>query len=255
MKRNHLLTAVLLIPAALYAGVDIHVSVGTSCNHVSEYDRYVDDGEPWFEEYHCNGPSRVSFEYQWAYHGPRKVLRYRQVSFNLIEGVWVFGPWNIKANYCHPSCKVRHKHVYYRRVSHPNWCRVYDTRSRTYYYEYRSPQRNHSRQAKVYRYEYRPHQKEHKVHKETKHNSGCGHNNDRNGSHNHQKSHEPQRSDNKRSHTSTGTKQSQVQQQKSTVTITKTVSKSDHTSHKQHNRERSSIPDSRDGQIVRISGR
>ena len=142
MNKIHLISAALILPAALFADVSINVNVGSvhnDCEHLEEYSDadYSDDGDPWFEGCESRGFSRVSLEYQWTLFGPRHVLRYRQVTFHTLSSAWVFGPWIIKTNYCHSSCNLHHNHVYFHHNSHPDWGRVYNQRTHVYYYEYR----------------------------------------------------------------------------------------------------------------------
>lgn len=164
MKRLHLVSTAMLIPAVVFAEINFHLSIGnthSACEYEVEAD-YVDDGDPWFEESESSGPSRVSFEYQWSVRGGGHVLRYRKVTFHTINNSWAFGPWMLKVNYCHPSCKLHHNHVFYRRAAHANWHRVYNRSKKIYVYEYRNPGHNH-REHKVYRHEYKPVYKKHHV--------------------------------------------------------------------------------------------
>ncbi len=164
MKKLHLVSTAMLIPAVLFAEINFHLSIGNShsaCEYEVEAD-YVSDGDPWFEECESSGPARVSFEYQWSVRGGGHVLRYRKVTFHTSNNSWAFSPWMIKVNYCHPSCKLHHNHVFYRRAATANWHRVYNTSKKVYVYEYRNPGHNH-REHKVYRHEYKPVYKKHQV--------------------------------------------------------------------------------------------
>ncbi|NLL11940.1 MAG: hypothetical protein GX267_00905 [Fibrobacter sp.] len=157
MRKLHLVSTAMLIPAIIFAEINFHLSIGnthSACEYEVEAE-YVDDGDPWFEEYESSGPARVSFEYQWSIRGGAHVLRYRRVTFHTIDNSWVFGPWMIKVNYCHHSCNLHHKHVFYRPVVHANWHRVYDRSKKIYIYEYRNPAHDHRKQI-VYRHEYKP---------------------------------------------------------------------------------------------------
>lgn len=158
MNKVHLISTAMLIPAVIFAEVNFHLSVGTThgdCEYTAEAD-YTDDGDPWFEESDDCGDSHVSFEYQWSMYGSGHVLRYRQVTFHIENNLWVFGPWLIKTNYCHQSCRLHHHHVFYHHVSNTDWHRVYDNRKHVYFYEYRNPRYVHFGHNKVYRHEYRP---------------------------------------------------------------------------------------------------
>lgn len=158
MKKVHLVSAAMLIPAVVFADVNIHLSIGSThsaCEYEVEAD-YVSDGDPWFEECEVSGPSRVSFEYQWSIHGVGHVLRYRKVTFHTVSNAWSFGPWLVKVNYCHPTCRLHHNHVFYRRATHPNWHRAFDSRKKVYVYEYRNPHNSHHKQNTIYRHEYKP---------------------------------------------------------------------------------------------------
>jgi hypothetical protein len=169
MKTIAIIATGLLLPAALFADVEINVRLSNdniqyetphqSCNHY-DANEYVSVEEPWFEEHECNGPIRVSFEYQWTIRGGVRVLVSRKVNFHTINNNWVFGPWILKSNFCHASCHANHKHVYYHKpVYSQNWkrCNSRNNDGRvSYYYEYRQPVKSRTAQPKVYRYEYRP---------------------------------------------------------------------------------------------------
>jgi hypothetical protein len=155
MNKLCFLSAALLFPAALFADVNVSVRIGDGHDHCEQIE-YRDDGDPWFESCESSWPHRVSIEYQWSFHGPRHVLRYRQVSFHLLTGAWVFGPWMIKTDYCHPSCAVHHHHIYFPRRPDPDWCRVYDHKAHVHYYEFRKRDHHNYHHVKIHRYEYRP---------------------------------------------------------------------------------------------------
>lgn len=178
MKKIYLISAAMLFPAALFADVNVQLSIGThdDCEYADEVE-YTDDGEPWFEECEANGSAKLSFEYQWSLHGSNHVLRYRQVTFHTIDNAWAFGPWMVKVNYCHPSCRLHHSHVYYHHASHHNWHRAYDHHRKIYVYEYRHPNQRFGH-AKVYRHEYRPNHN-HYSHNQHHYNNHDSHNNNR----------------------------------------------------------------------------
>lgn len=164
MKKLHLVSTAMLIPAVIFAEINFHLSIGnthSACEYEVEAD-YVDDGDPWFEECESSGPSRVSFEYQWSIRGGAHVLRYRRVTFHTTNNSWAFSPWMINVNYCHHSCNLHHNHVYYRPVVHANWHRVYNKSRQIYVYEYKAPGHDH-RNQKVYRHEYKPIYKNHQA--------------------------------------------------------------------------------------------
>ena len=156
MNRSILTLAALLIPAALFADVQIHVNAGYTNNQT-----YTDNDEPWFEETNHNGNSEMSFEYQWSSDDGRRALQYRQVSFFPVTGAWAFGPWMFRREYCHNSCQLHHPHNFYHRSSDsPQWRREYshsDKHNRPQYrYEYRHENKVCRAPVKVYRHEYTP---------------------------------------------------------------------------------------------------
>ncbi len=162
MKKLHLVSTAMLIPAVIFAEINFHLSIDntySACEYEVEED-YVDDGDPWFEECESSGPSRVSIEYQWSIRGGAHVLRYRRVTFHTINNSWAFGPWMINVNYCHHSCNLHHNHVFYHPVVHANWHREYDRSKQVYVYEYKVPGHDY-RKYKVYRHEYRPIYRDH----------------------------------------------------------------------------------------------
>lgn len=132
-----------LLPLSVLADVSVSLSIGSPTVVCEE--KYVDYGEPWFDEDLCDGDSRLSIEYQWFRRGREYVLRYRRVSFNTISFAWHFGDWAIKEVCARP--------MHARQVSHPDWRRVYDYGSRSYYYEHRS----HLHGKKPIVHKYTPH--------------------------------------------------------------------------------------------------
>ncbi|MFP4014707.1 MAG: hypothetical protein ACLFVQ_11520 [Chitinispirillaceae bacterium] len=154
----------LLIPASLLAGVGVSISVSDDdfyfsfeshddyCCHGNHYEsiEYRVEGEPWFEDCRSEGFTKVSFEYQWAVRGTKRVLVYRKIRFNTISHAWAFGPWLVE--------KHVHHHHYHPPARSSRWRRYrrYDGGKVSYYYEYTRPQYRHSRHPRVYRYEYRP---------------------------------------------------------------------------------------------------
>lgn len=213
MKKVHLVSAAMLLPVVVFAEVNFHLSISnthSACEYEVEAD-YVNDGDPWFEECEVNGPSRVSFEYQWSIHGGGHVLRYRKVTFHTVNNAWIFGPWMVKVNYCHPACRLHHNHVFYHRVAHPDWHRVFDSRKRVYVYEYRNPHHSHDKQYKVYRHEYKPvYKKQHVNHNHNNYNKKQQNN------HGHY-IHKPQGQDDHRKHDKRSEGKSDKLQKKSNV--------------------------------------
>lgn len=169
MKKVCLICASMVIPTVVFAEVNFNLSIRIpteECQSSAEIE-YVDEGEPWFEECdNSNSDSRLCFEYQWTVHGSAYVLRYRQVSFRTFSNAWVFGPWMIKENCCHSSCKIHHTHIYHHHhAPHPNWHRVYNHVNHVYHYEYRDhPKHDRHGHYKVYRHEYRPPHHNHNAH-------------------------------------------------------------------------------------------
>ncbi|NLW33298.1 MAG: hypothetical protein GXY77_17775 [Fibrobacter sp.] len=160
-----------LIPVSILAEINVNFSINSGCNTgVVREVEYIAYGEPWFDGHICEGSSRISFEYQWSHYGSDYVLRYRKVTFNTFSNAWVFGAWNVKE-----VCRGPVSKIHIKRASHPDWRRVYNSRTRTYYYEYRNNDHRDGRKVKVYRYEYRPqHKKVHvtpekKVHNKKEH--------------------------------------------------------------------------------------
>lgn len=253
MNKLFLISSVLFVPALLFADVSINLSFTTRAdNYDCDVDvDYVDEGEPWFEEEECSGPERISFEYQWSMHGSGHVLRYRRVSFHTVSGAWVFGPWLVKVNYCHPACNVHHKHIYYHKnVSHPHWYRVYDNHKQVYYYEYRKPDHGHRNEYKVYRHEYKPRHvtKAHDNRQPNHSDKGVYHHNNKNGNHNLKNNHhKPQFSQPKDNHKPEQRKSNSNLQKKSIVKSSPDHSKGSHSNKKEQNHSNS--------KIVRISGR
>ncbi len=145
MKRSIIAATALLIPAALFAEVQINFNVSTTgplnsanCNDIDE----------WFEDAGNNGSANLSFEYQWSSINGRRTLQYRQVSFFPVTGAWAFGAWMAKDNYCHPSCDMHHEHHFYHRAAYaPQWRREYSREDHRphYYYDkrYKEPVREY----------------------------------------------------------------------------------------------------------------
>ncbi|NLE01274.1 MAG: hypothetical protein GX640_15520 [Fibrobacter sp.] len=156
----------LLVPVAVSAevNIDVHISNNPQSSKASDnikradYD-FIDDGDPFFEDAPSQGPLRISFEYQWSLLGSSYILRYREVRFNPWADNWVFGPWLIKENVCHHSCKQRHDHVFYHpKKTSVNWRRqIRKQNGRTVcYYEFVQPASYRRGSSKIYRHEYQP---------------------------------------------------------------------------------------------------
>lgn len=114
MKRSIIAAAALLIPAALFADVQITFNAGFSNNVPYETD-FNNQDDSWFEEAESHGPARMSLEYQWTHHHGRYLLLCRKVSYFPISSTWKFGPWTIQDGYCHEGCQIHHEHHFYHR--------------------------------------------------------------------------------------------------------------------------------------------
>ncbi|MDO5577311.1 MAG: hypothetical protein Q4F84_09540, partial [Fibrobacter sp.] len=148
MKKLLVVGIMGLLPLSVLADVSVSLSIG-SPTVVLDEEEYIDYGEPWFDEDLCDGDAKLSIEYQWSRRGAEYVLRYRSVSFNTISFAWHFGNWAIK-EVCARPMHARH-------VSHPDWRRVYDYGTRSYYYEHRS---HHSGKKPIV-HRYTPHHAPH----------------------------------------------------------------------------------------------
>jgi len=144
MNRLTLTAIALLVPAALFAEVNVRVNAT-----INTPDIVVAD-EPWFEESECTGNSQVSIEYQWIVDRGVRVLNFRQVTFVPATGAWIFAPWMI-----HHGKMIHHPHNdhFVREFSH------YDGhRNPQYRYVYRENRRFHQSPVVISRYEYAPQQ-------------------------------------------------------------------------------------------------
>lgn len=134
MKKSIIAATALLIPAALFAEVQINFNVNAYTTSQLTSDN---DNDEWFEDAGSDGSAKLNLEYQWSTNNGKRILQYRKVSFSPITGAWAFGIWMTKDEYCHTSCNIHHKHHFYHRTTcAPQWRHEYSRQDNRHHYYY-----------------------------------------------------------------------------------------------------------------------
>jgi hypothetical protein len=118
------LAAGFAVQVPLFADGDVHWRIGVNLGTTvvvddDDDDDYVYDDDDahvtvWYEDCGRNGDYDDHMEYEWVIIDRAKVLRCRSVRFNLFLGTWVFGPWSLRFDVCHPGCQLHHVHHFYK---------------------------------------------------------------------------------------------------------------------------------------------